>query len=286
MKLDRRLAVLLVGTVAASASACTVNDVSDPDASGGSTGTTGGRGSAGESSTGGADSSGAGTAGAVSMAGTGNDLGGAAGDAPTVGTAGSATAGSAGAMSSAGSPSTAGAPTSAGAPTNAGAPGTAGSPSIAGAPASAGAGGAGAGGAGEGGTSVTCDDSTGAEVTCTTACAATFAFPGDACEAVKTTLKPAVAQSVGECIVARTEAQCNDATYTYSCLYEGLAAACPDPAAEAACDTIRETCTTVTQDECVYYANGTTESGLASFTACMVDDAWCLPYSCAEGLSW
>lgn len=151
------------------------------------------------------------------------------------------------------------------------------------------------GGAAKGGTTgtsttATCLEGDGVIVDCTAvvpaASCSPFSFPEEACVAGQGNLKPAVAENFGNCMAALSGAQVCDATFTYECLYSALKSACPDDTAATACETIREVCTDVTQAECVLYANGTNDAGLSNYQACMTESSYCMPQSCAEGLSW
>jgi hypothetical protein len=151
-------------------------------------------------------------------------------------------------------------------------------------------GGAEQGGASNASTTATCLEGTGTIVDCTAVIPAqscsTFSFPEEACVAGQGNLKPAVGEDFGNCITALSASEVCDATNTYECLYSALKSACPDDTAATACEAIRETCTDVTQAECVLYANGTNAAGLSNYQDCMTESSYCMPQSCAEGLSW
>jgi hypothetical protein len=151
------------------------------------------------------------------------------------------------------------------------------------------------GGTAQGGTSsssttATCLEGAGDIVDCSAVVPAQscspFSFPEEACVAGQGNLKPAVAENFGKCMTALSGSEVCDATFTYECLYKALKSACPDDTAATACETIREVCTEVTQAECVLYANGTNVSGLSNYQDCMTESSYCMPQSCAEGLSW
>lgn len=139
-------------------------------------------------------------------------------------------------------------------------------------------------------TTATCLTGAGTTVDCTTlapdASCSPFSFPADACTAGQGNLKPAVGESFGKCVTALSATDLCDATFTYECLYKALKSACEDAAAATACEAIRTTCTEVTQTECQEYANGLNATGLDSYSTCMTESAYCMPQSCAEGLSW
>ena len=134
----------------------------------------------------------------------------------------------------------------------------------------------------------TCSDAVGSDISCTAispgAGCAPFTMPLVSCITGKVTLKPKVAENLDTCITTLSALELCDDTNTYECLYIALDAACADSAAEATCQTIRATCTGVTQAECVRYANGASATGLVAYQNCMVQSSACTPQSCAAKL--
>lgn len=177
--------------------------------------------------------------------------------------------------------------------------GEAGAPGGAGSVGGAGLGGAGLGGAALGGDSsggvggatggaggdggmTSCDDSLGTPGDCALTC--TDESAKGWCNSVLANLKPAVGETYYSCIDEGT--LCDD--FTYDCVKEALAGACPVPENDALCTELADLCTdanAITVDECHALIDGLSETGMEGFNSCIeVNGCSIGVWSCVEGL--
>jgi hypothetical protein len=95
------------------------------------------------------------------------------------------------------------------------------------------------------------------------------------CNAYSANFKPKVAEAAVACLNAHKMRNC-DGCFSYSCGHRALMGACPDSAADDACDQIEQSCSGMTRVQCRSYLSGMNAKGRAAMVSCLTDN-------CAKG---
>ena len=121
-----------------------------------------------------------------------------------------------------------------------------------------------------------CDDMAGAAPDCGTlqmGYASSEVCPGPVyvrrrCYLANTNFKPLVAQAAHACLGKTTGKYCNSCNI-YQCGYNALMGACPDPTADATCDTIARSCSGIDKARCRAMLSGMSAKGRENMTTCL-----------------
>src|SRR5262249_44000970 len=81
--------------------------------------------------------------------------------------------------------------------------------------------------------------------------------------------------AVHACLTKTTGKDCNSCNF-YQCNYSALMGACPDPTADASCDTIARSCSGFDKTHCRSYLAGMNAKGRESMVKCLTQ-------SCSKG---
>jgi hypothetical protein len=111
-----------------------------------------------------------------------------------------------------------------------------------------------------------------------------FPFPRTKCDAFRAAFKPRVAERAVACALRLGGREVCDACNTYRCGYEALMSACPDPTADATCQTILASCKQLTMADCRAYLSGMNAVGRQKMVQCVTQHCSYGFYSCAEGI--
>jgi hypothetical protein len=136
-----------------------------------------------------------------------------------------------------------------------------------------------------------CDDMAGAAPDCGTlqmGYASSEVCPGPVyvrrrCYLANANFKPLVAQAAHACLGKTTGKYCNSCNI-YQCGYNALMGACPDPTADATCDTIARSCSGIDRARCRAYLSGMSPKGRANMTTCLKNKCEKGFLSCMETL--
>ena len=136
-----------------------------------------------------------------------------------------------------------------------------------------------------------CDDMAGAAPDCGTlqmGYASSEVCPGPVyvrrrCYLAKANFKPLVAQAVHACLGKTTGKYCNSCNI-YQCGYNALMGACPDPTADATCDTIARSCSGIDKTRCRAMLSGMSAKGRENMTTCLKNKCGQGFLSCMETL--
>lgn len=131
-----------------------------------------------------------------------------------------------------------------------------------------------------------CNDDVGAPGVCgppALGSCSSFAFICNKCESYKKHFKPKVAERAVACVNAQSRRDVQDGCGTYRCGDEALRAACPDGAAQSACQSIAGKCG-VSLAECTQMLSGMNAAGRAEVAACAASGCRFGLWSCIEGM--
>jgi len=115
---------------------------------------------------------------------------------------------------------------------------------------------------------------------------APFPFVNQSCRGARKYFKAKIAERAVQCMHKLTpDAVCS--AMTYECREAAMKSACPDPSADADCQSMAKKCPKMSMNECTQNMNGLNAAGRAEVIKCMTSGGGCGygVYSCTEGLN-